>query len=334
MLHRNFKVNRTRAALTTLALLAFCGASLGVRHWFASSSSPAFSPATVTSRLPVAASRAASKTPTQPVVKQARPSRNQASGAVVASLKIVPQETTLPQWAHGQIVRQVSVQKSDKVIALTFDDGPWPRYTREVLQVLASRNVKATFFMVGREVERRPDVVREVHDAGHVIGNHSWDHARKPRNPADEVLRTDAAIKKATGVESTLFRPPYGEMKNGMAARAAREGQCVVIWSADSNDWKHATAQSITQRILRQARPGGIALMHDGGGNRASTVAALPHIIDTLRDRGYRFVTVPELLALRQTKAAKPRSKSNSRKAVPPGKTLRAGAPPSYLAKR
>jgi chitin deacetylase len=241
---------------------------------------------------------------------------------------------SIPQWARGKVVNHVPVQRREKVIALTFDDGPWPRYTKEVLQVLASRNVKATFFMVGQEVQRRPALVREVHAAGHVVGNHSWDHARKPRNPRDEVFRTDAAIKKATGVESSLFRPPYGQMKNGMAAQAMRDGQCVVIWSADSADWKHTRADSITQRILRQASPGGIVLMHDGGGNRGSTVAALPRIIDTLRKRGYRFVTVPELLTLRHLEPKKPRPKSKVKKATPAGKTLQAATSPLHLAKR
>jgi peptidoglycan/xylan/chitin deacetylase (PgdA/CDA1 family) len=242
--------------------------------------------------------------------------------------------TVIPQWAQGRIVRHVPVQRSDKVIALTFDDGPWPRYTKEVLQVLASRHVKATFFMIGREVQRRPDLVREVRDAGHIIGNHSWDHARSPRNPGEEVFRTDAAIKNAVGVEPSLFRPPYGKITNGMAAQAMRDGQCVVIWSADSNDWKHATADSIAERILRQASPGSIALLHDGGGNRASTVAALPRIIDTLRERGYRFVTVPELLALRHVEADKRNRKHKAKKAAPAARTLRAHASHSRLVKR
>lgn len=340
MIQRNFTVDRTRAALTCIGLFALCGASAGVWRWLAPGSSPVISRATATSRLPVATARPSSKTSTRRGAKQAAPARNQpsrtthTSGAVVASFKTAPKKTAIPKWAHGKVVRQVPVPRSDKVIALTFDDGPWPRYTKEVLQVLASRNVKATFFMIGREVQQRPELVREVHNAGHVIGNHSWDHARKPRNPADEIVRTDAAIKKAIGVESTLFRPPYGQMKNGMATHAMRKGQCVVIWSADSSDWKRATAGSIAERILQQARPGGIALFHDGGGARGSTVAALPRIIDTLRDRGYRFVTIPQLLALRHTKPSKTRSNSHSKKAAPVGKTLRAGASPSYLAKR
>jgi peptidoglycan/xylan/chitin deacetylase (PgdA/CDA1 family) len=340
MIQRNFNIDRRRAALTLVGLLALGGASVGVWHRLAAGNSPVINHTMATSRLPVAAARSSSKTSVRLIDKQAAPSRNRTarathtSGVAAASLRTPAKETSIPRWAQGQVVRQVPVQRSDKVIALTFDDGPWPRYTQEVLQVLASRNVKATFFMVGQEVQRRPDLVREAHDAGHVIGNHSWGHTRKPRSPADEIVRTDAAIKKAIGVESTLFRPPYGDMKNGMAARARREGQCVVIWSADSSDWKRATAHSIAERVLRQARPGGIALMHDGGGDRGSTVAALPRIIDTLRKRGYRFVTVPELLALRHTKPKKSRSKPNSKKAVTAGKTLRAGGSPSLLAKR
>jgi chitin deacetylase len=118
--------------------------------------------------------------------------------------------TRIPQWAQGKIVNHVPVRRSDKVIALTFDDGPWPRYTKEVLQVLASRNVKATFFMVGQEVQRRPALVREVRAAGHVIGSHSWGHAHRPRNPRAEILRTDAALNKAAGIKSCFVHLTAG----------------------------------------------------------------------------------------------------------------------------
>lgn len=334
MTQPNLNIRWTRVALASVGLLSFCGASAGVWRWRAPHSSSVLSPAAATTRVPVASSR-------QTVAMQTGRSTHSASSAsgtsnevVVASLGKLPLTASIPLWAQGKIVRHVPVQRGAKVIALTFDDGPWPRYTKEVLQVLASRNVKATFFMIGREVQRRPDLVREVRDAGHSIGNHSWDHARSPRNPGEEVFRTDATIKKALGVEPFLFRPPYGKITNGMAAQAMRDGQCVVIWNADSNDWKHATAASIAQRILRQASPGGIALMHDGGGNRGSTVAALPRIIDTLRERGYRFVTVPQLLALRHVEADKGHRKHKARKAVPADKTLQAKTSHRHFAKR
>jgi chitin deacetylase len=212
----------------------------------------------------------------------------------------------------GKTIDSVPVRREDKVFALTFDDGPWPQYTREVLKVLRSRNVKATFFMVGQEVARRPELAREVRAAGHAVGSHSWGHPSRPRSPVSEVKKTDQAILRATGVKSTLFRPPYGLVKNGMAAEAMRQKQSVIMWTADSGDWKRGGARSIANRVLRQASPGGIALLHDGGGHRAQTVAALPIIIDGLKARGYRFVTVPQLLELRHQPPAKPRAVAKS----------------------
>jgi chitin deacetylase len=123
-------------------------------------------------------------------------------------------------------------------------------------------------------------------------------------------------------------------VKNGMADRAMREKQCVVLWSADSNDWKHTTSSSIARRILRQASPGGIALMHDGGGNRAATVAALPLIINGLRERGYRFVTVPELLEMRCVEAKKPVTTAQSRHSARHRKIVQATPSASRLSKR
>ena len=207
-------------------------------------------------------------------------------------------QTTIPQWSHGKKFSEVPVRATDKVFALTFDDGPWPEYTRQMLEILAEKDVKATFFMVGQEVSRRPEIAREVRDAGHAIGNHSWDHPSRPRDPKMQVERTDSAIEKAVGFRPTIFRPPYGIMAS-MARISEAEGDAVLLWSADSEDWRKPGANTIAQRIIAQAHPGGISLMHDGGGTRAQSVAALPVIIDTLRERGYRFVTVPELLRLR-----------------------------------
>ncbi len=207
-------------------------------------------------------------------------------------------QATIPQWSHGKKFSEVPVRKTDKVFALTFDDGPWPEYTRQMLAILAEKDVKATFFMVGQEVSRRPEIAREVRDAGHAIGNHSWDHPSRPRDPKMQVQRTDSAIEKAVGFRPTIFRPPYGIMAS-MARISQAQGDAVLLWSADSGDWHKPGANKIAQRIIAQARPGGISLMHDGGGSRAQSVAALPVIIDTLRERGYRFVTVPELLRLR-----------------------------------
>lgn len=215
-------------------------------------------------------------------------------------------------WARGKVLNSVPVKKGDKVFALTFDDGPWPESTRQILRVLQENNVKATFFMVGQEVTRRPEIAREVLAAGHAIGNHSWDHPSRPRDPIMQVQRTNAAIKRVIGFTPTSFRPPYGIVAK-MAREAQREGDPVLLWSADSVDWSRPGVGKIVSRILNQARPGGISLMHDGGGNREQSVEALPMIIAGLKERGYTLVTIPELLKHRVASAPSP-------KATKPGK--------------
>ena len=257
------------------------------------------------------------ESPANLVVTQA-----QASPVIVATSTPKPTPTPFLQsviapWARGKTLRSVPVKPGQKVIALTFDDGPWPHSTAEVLGILRDNNVKATFYMVGQEVSRRPQIARLVRDAGHAIGNHSWDHPSRPRSPVSQVTRTDAVIKRELGFTPTTFRPPYGIKHNGMAARAMKEGDAVILWTADSTDWSRPGSAKIASRVLRQASSGGIVLMHDGGGPRSQTVAALPIIIGTLRSRGYKFVTVPELLAMRYVapKATKkPASKVKNKK--------------------
>lgn len=251
--------------------------------------------------------------PTSPPTPTPKPTPTPTPDPMVAFRKA--QE--VPNWSKGRVVLKVPVKPGEKVFALTFDDGPWPEYTREILQILADNDVKATFFMVGQEVSRRPQIAREVRDAGHVIGNHSWDHPSRPRDPSGQVQRTNAAIKKAVGFDPTTFRPPYGILKNGMAREAEKEGKPVLIWSADCADWKRPGSDHIARMILGQASPGGIALMHDGGGNRSQTVAALPTIIAGLKERGYRLVTIPELLSLRYIAPPKPKKAKSAPKKKP-----------------
>ena len=216
---------------------------------------------------------------------------------------------TVPTWAQGQVVSQVKLKPGVKAVALTFDDGPWPRYTHQILKVLKQHQVKATFFMVGKELSRRPEIARDVVAQGHVIGNHSWDHSSRPRAAVSQVKHTDSEIHKQLIIYSHLFRPPYGILKNGMAAQAKKEKHTVVLWSVDSEDWRRPSAAHIAQTVMREVYPGGIILMHDGGGNRAHTVAALSMIIPQLKKQGYKFVTVPELLEMRYVPPAKPAKK-------------------------
>nr|AUN36438.1 peptidoglycan N-acetylglucosamine deacetylase [uncultured bacterium] len=230
----------------------------------------------------------------------------------------------VPVWAQRRVINDVPIKPGQKLFALTFDDGPWPESTEEILHILDSYDAKATFYMVGQMVRTYPKIARKVRDGGHSIGNHSWSHPSRPRNAVAEVQKTDAEIKKAVGVLPSSFRPPYGMLKNGLARQANREKMPVIIWSADSNDWRRPSAQTIANTVIRQAHPGGIALMHDGGGPRQNTVNALPTIIRELQARGYRLVTVPELLKARYIAPPKPKKQTAPKAKTAPKKKITA----------
>lgn len=187
----------------------------------------------------------------------------------------------------------------EQVVALTFDDGPDPRYTPDILKILERHDAPATFFMQGLHVENYPGLARTVADAGHDIGNHTFYHRNLSTASADktrdELERTHHAIRRITGVDVSLFRPPWGHLSGAASMIAAAMGYRIVIWS-DHLDSK-ATGRSNVRKIGRHAKPGSIVLAHDGGTLPNGTVVdALPGIISKLRDRGFRLATVSELL--------------------------------------
>jgi peptidoglycan/xylan/chitin deacetylase (PgdA/CDA1 family) len=211
-------------------------------------------------------------------------------------------DSALPSQFRGTTLRQATLDSQQKAIALTFDDGPWPRTTEQILDILKKNNIKATFFWVGRYLQAYPELGKKVAEAGHAIGNHTWNHQYHRYNDsgaAREIDRTTALIEEVTGVKTFMFRPPGGILTNGLASYAQKKDYGVIMWSADSLDWRTST-QSLMDNVIRQANSGGIVLMHDGGGNRARTVQALPDIIARLRKEGYKFVTVPELLKMEE----------------------------------
>lgn len=206
-----------------------------------------------------------------------------------------------PYWA-GEVVHRVRV--AEPLVALTFDDGPHEPYTSQILDVLAEQGVKATFFLIGENARRHPDVVRRIAREGHAIGNHSWSHPRlgsaTTATVAEEIGRTDELLARLTGIRTTLFRPPYGHLGrslHGADAVPARRGHLLVMWSVQVDDWATDSALTVALRSLRRVEPGSIVLLHDGGGNRAHTVTATRWMVGRLARQGYRLVTVPELLA-------------------------------------
>ena len=210
-----------------------------------------------------------------------------------------------PTEFRAKIVKKIKLLGTTKAIALTFDDGPWPRTTPEVLEILKKEKISATFFWVGQYLKAHPEIAKQVVAQGHAIGNHTWHHwYRQMSQPtaAQEVEDTAALIYKITGVKSLVFRPPGGLLNNGVADYAKAQNYVTVMWSVDSMDYRPYSATELVQNVMRKVQPGGIVLMHDGGGNRATTVKALPEIIAQIKKLGYSFVTVPQLLEMNDTK--------------------------------
>jgi len=182
-----------------------------------------------------------------------------------------------------------------KVIALTIDDGPSPVYTPQILRLLSRYGITASFSMIGRNVAAYPALAREVAAAGHVIVNHTWTHASLPLLApvavADQMNRASDTIARATGIRPTMFRAPYGAWSPVVLARCRQMRLMPLDWSVDPRDWARPGVSVITANILRNTRTGSIILEHDGGGNRAQTVAALTYVLPRLLDQGYRFRT-------------------------------------------
>jgi peptidoglycan/xylan/chitin deacetylase (PgdA/CDA1 family) len=186
-------------------------------------------------------------------------------------------------------------------VALTFDDGPWPTSTRRIVKILKHHHVKATFFMIGQNVDRWPAIAHAVVRAGMTVGNHSWDHPEtptfanlEPHRLLTELARTNDALRAVGVKDPFLFRPPGGSWDAEVVRAAKAQGLRVVNWDIDPQDWRASlSAKRIAHRVLSNARPGAIVDLHDGGGNQSATVKALPMIIKGLRKHGYHLVAIP-----------------------------------------
>ena len=184
----------------------------------------------------------------------------------------------------------------NKVIALTFDDGPGP-YTAHLLDVLDQYGAKATFFLIGSKVSSQANVVRSIHARGHQLGNHSWSHPELPKLPVDQIAgeidRTNNAIKQATSVTPAILRPPYGAVNGVVLEQLRLRGMSSILWSVDTRDWADRNSDIVCSRAVAGARPGAIILMHD---IHQTSVGAVPCILSALKQQGYSFVTVQGLL--------------------------------------
>lgn len=188
-----------------------------------------------------------------------------------------------------------------RAMALTFDDGPSP-YTTAIVHILVRMHVPATFFVVGQQLPVFPDAFRDELKHGFEIGDHTENHAWLVRLSAGGQygqIHADAVAAERLGAPPPrLFRPPYGAYDRVTIAILHRLRMLMVLWSIDPDDWLRPGAKAIVARVLSHARPGRIVILHDGGGDRSQTVAALPAIVRGLRRRGYRLVSVPALIAL------------------------------------
>ena len=205
-----------------------------------------------------------------------------------------------PAQFRNQIVYQASISDS-KVIALTFDDGPTAE-TLKILKILQKHNAVATFFSLGANLRENPEIAKQVVKAGNAIGNHTWHHFYHnvtEKTASDEIDNTGVHIYRSTGAKSLLFRPPGGRLNNGFADYAKKKNYVVVMWSIDPKDFSQPPAAAIARTVLSQATSGAIVLLHDGGGDRQQTVEAVSVIIPKLKQQGYRFVTVPQLLEIK-----------------------------------
>lgn len=219
---------------------------------------------------------------------------------LLVCLWIAGREEAVETSGSGIVIGGVSVSGNQagvakkKRIALTFDDGPNPKYTQLLLEGLKQRDVKATFFLIGQEVTEHPDIAKQIAKEGHLIGNHSFYHvdlsALSAREVEEQVGRANEVIYEATGTYPQLLRPPFGRIgKHVICEPPMRE----VLWTIDSRDWELSDVGTIMENVLPNAKEDAIILMHDAS---FSSVQAALAIIDTLKERGYIFVTVDEIL--------------------------------------
>ena len=206
------------------------------------------------------------------------------------------------QWYGKTFTR---INRGARKLALTYDDGPNDPYTLHLLEVLAKHDVPATFFLIGRYVQQRPAIVRELVKAGHVVGNHTFTHPQlifqSPTQIRAQLSACTFAVNDAVGVHSNLFRPPFGGRRPAVLRIARELGLEPVMWSVTGYDWNPTTRERIQRHMTRQIRGGDVILLHDGGHvamgtDRSHTVAATDWLIARYKQEGYEFVTVPEMM--------------------------------------
>ena len=200
-----------------------------------------------------------------------------------------------PELAPAPAAPTPAPTTGNKVIALTFDDGPGP-YTAHLLDILDQYGARATFFLIGSKVSGQASVVRSIQARGHQLGNHSWSHPELPKLSVDQIAgeidRTNEAIRQATGVKPSILRPPYGAVNGVVLEQLRLRNMSSILWSVDTRDWADRNSQIVCSRAVAGARPGAVILMHD---IHQTSVNAVPCILSSLKQQGYSFVTIQRL---------------------------------------
>ena len=231
-----------------------------------------------------------------------------AGSAIAAAAVTAGYQSMAPtgQW-YGRTF--IGLPRGQRQLALTYDDGPNDPHTLRLLQVLASHDVHATFFLIGRYVRQRPDIAREIAAAGHAIGNHTFTHPSLIFKSTAQVRRElsdcHSALEDAVGPHSSLFRPPFGGRRPAVLRIARRMGFTPVMWNVTGYDWTAPPAAVIEGKVERQLRGGDVILLHDGGhkqmgADRSQTVIATDHLISRYKAEGYGFLTIPQMMSVEE----------------------------------
>ena len=201
----------------------------------------------------------------------------------------------------GELVNQVDTK--EKVVALTYDDGPNPPFTNQLLELLERNQIKATFFVIGKIVEKHPEIVRLILLKGHEVGNHSYSHHqlifKSPWCIRSEIEKTDKLLRQLGVKQEIHFRAPYGRKLLVLPYILSKIRKKNILWNLDAKDYEASSSEVIENNVLEHVHPGSIILMHDGGGERSQTLVATERLLKTLQEKGYKFKTVSELIQLR-----------------------------------
>jgi len=247
--------------------------------------------------VPLVDSRGAFNAPGQPIPRSPTPSPLPSVSGASPFPHNLRQEVALLK-ARGRFLYNGNSLLPE--IALSFDDGPNPPYTSQILATLQRHGIKATFFCIGSHIATYPALAQQEVAEGHLVGSHTWSHAYLPTLPRESVTwqltAAAQAITRATGISPTLFRPPYGAYDSNVLVDTNTLDLTTVLWNVDPHDWSRPGADTILAHVVSQTHNGSIILLHDGGGDRSQTVTALPHIIEQLQQRNLRFVTIQQLI--------------------------------------